>query len=219
MRVVETIISITFLASVCSPSARAQIMAVESTYSPGQTYYSIPINSTYGWQFRVQETPITVTHLGYFDRGVDGLIDSHAIGIWDTSGNPIAQGTVSAGTEGILSGAYRFTLITPALLQPNTTYFIGAHSPQPNDEGIFFALPQTYAEQISYLGATYSQLSGFAPADTLYNANHGVFGPNFQFTAVPEPHEVALATAIGLAAFACIRKASARRSARLNRAL
>src|SRR5688500_9726345 len=78
MCAVETIVSITLLAAVCSVSVRAQIMAVESTYNPGETYYSIPINSTYGWQFRVRDTPISVTHLGYFDRGLDGLADSHA---------------------------------------------------------------------------------------------------------------------------------------------
>ncbi|MGZ8898958.1 MAG: DUF4082 domain-containing protein, partial [Limisphaerales bacterium] len=117
---------------------RAQIVAVESTYNPGGTYYSIPDDSTYGWRFAVGDTPISVTHLGYFDAGLNGLTDSHMVGIWDSAGTLMTQATVPSGTEGTLVNSYRFTLATPATLDANTTYFIGGHSPSASDTIIAF---------------------------------------------------------------------------------
>src|SRR5687768_16245712 len=105
------------------PNVRAQIMAVESTYDPGGTYYSIPIDSTYGWKFRIGATPITVTRVGFFDAGLDGLLDSHQIGVWDTGGNLVLEGTVPSGSAAALVGAYRFELVSsPVTLNANTTY-------------------------------------------------------------------------------------------------
>ena len=182
-----------------------QIVAVESTFVPGSTY-SMPENSTYGWRFSVGDTPISVTHLGYFDAELNGLTDSHQVGIWDTAGTLLTQATVPAGTEGTLVSAYRFTLAAPATLQANTTYFIGGHSPSANDTVIAFGSAQTYASEINYLGASYSQLPGFNPADTTFSGSHGVFGPNLQFTPVPEPHHYAMFTGLGLAGFFFVRR-------------
>lgn len=197
--------SVVFLTSGIS-GARAQIVAVESTYDPGTVYYSIGVDSTYGWRFAVGETPLEVTHLGYFDTALDGLIDSHQVGIWDSAGTLVTQGTVPSGTAGALVGAYRFTLATPATLDANTTYFIGAHSPQPNDLTIASGPPQIYANEISYHTATYSPVSGFSSPNIAYGGSHGVFGGNFQFTPVPEPHHYALLTGVGLAGFFFIRR-------------
>jgi hypothetical protein len=196
----------------CNPDACAQIVAVDSTYNPGGTYYSIPTDSTYGWRFTVGTAPISVTQLGFFDTGLDGLSESHQIGIWDTSGNLMIQGTVQSGTASTLAGAYRFELVSATTLSANTTYLIGAHSPNPVDTAIMFDAPQTYASEITYLGANYAPVSGFAPPTTAYGAAHGVFGPNFQFTAVPEPEHYAMMMGVGLIAFACIRKRLAVRS-------
>ena len=184
----------------------AQIVAVESTYNPGGIYYSMPPDSTYGWRFAVGDTPLAVTHLGYFDAGLDGLTDSHMVGIWDSAGTLMTQATVPSGTEGTLISAYRFTLAAPATLQANTTYFIGGLSPTTSDAIIAFEAPQTYASEITYQTATYSQVTGFASPDTAFSGSHGVFGPNVQFTPVPEPHHYAMFTGLGLAGFFFIRR-------------
>lgn len=204
--------------SLCTVDLRAQIvtivaaptMAVESTYNPGGTYYSMPIDSTYGWRFAVGDTPISVTHLGYFDVGLDGLNDSHMVGIWDSTGTLMTQATVPSGTDGTLVGSYRFTLAAPATLDANTTYFIGGHSPSASDTVIAFESPQIYADEISYQTATYSQVTGFSSPDTAFSGSHGVFGPNFQFTPVPEPHHYAMFTGLGLAGFFFIRRRMAK---------
>ncbi len=184
----------------------AQIVAVESTFNPGGTYYSLPPDQTYGWRFSVGDTPLSVTQLGYFDAGLDGLMDSHRVGIWDSAGTLLTQATVPAGTEGTLVSAYRFTLAAPARLEANTTYFIGGLSASASDVIIAFDSPQTYASEIAYQTATYSQLTGFASPDTAYSASHGVFGPNLQFTAVPEPHHYAMLSGFGLAGFFLVRR-------------
>jgi hypothetical protein len=207
-RLIASIASICFLA-LGNQNARAQILAVESTYSPGSDYGYGP-DVTYGWKFTVGNTPIEVSHLGFFDVQLNGLVDSHQIGIWDTAGNLVVQDTVPSGTAGSLVGAYRFEPVSPTLLSANTTYHIGAHFPSLNDTALAFASAQTYASEITYLNASYSQPAGFGnPFTDFSGANHGVFGPNFQFTQftpVPEPEHYALMMGAGLVAFACIRK-------------
>ena len=186
--------------------ARAQLFAVESTYNPGGTYGSAPSGTTYGWSFSVGETPLSVTHLGYFDAGLDGLVDEHRVGIWDFSGALLVEGTVPAGAIGTDAGAYAFTSVDATTLPANETYFIGGMSPSASDAVIAFAGPQTYAPQVTYLGASYSETGGFTAPDTLYGASHGIFGPNFQFTPIPEPHHHATLAGIGLAIFFGVRR-------------
>ena len=189
-----------------SSRVEAQILAVESTYNPAGTYYSYPADSTYGWRFTVGDTPISVLRLGHFDVGLDGLQDSHQIGIWDTSGTLMVQTTVPAGTGGDLIGAYRFSLVPHTTLSANTTYLIGAYYPQQRDAAIAFDSPQTYASEINYLGASYFAASGFGPPGSSYSGTHGVFGPNLQLTAVPEPEYYALMIGAGLIGFFLVRK-------------
>ena len=51
---------------------------------------------TLGWQFKVN-TAIDVTALGVFDSGQDGLVESHDVGIWDSTGNLLVSATVQSG--------------------------------------------------------------------------------------------------------------------------
>lgn len=88
-------------------------------------------NGMIGWTFFLTE-PITVTGLGWYDYGHDGLVDSHQIGIWkDLSGLPrdqlfygltnmslLASATVAAGTEAPLNGPWRTVDLPSLTLQP-----------------------------------------------------------------------------------------------------
>src|SRR5581483_3385210 len=49
-----------------------------------------------GWQFQVN-APVTVDGLGLFDVNPAGLSESHQVGLWDNSGNLLAQTTVTSG--------------------------------------------------------------------------------------------------------------------------
>ena len=60
---------------------------------------------TYGWSFTLSST-ITVTDLGYFDFGGNGLNDAHDVGIWTSTGTLMVSATVPAGTAGTLVGRF-----------------------------------------------------------------------------------------------------------------
>lgn len=183
----------------------AQVFAIESTYNPGSTF-SLPPDTTHGWTFTIGGAPISVTHLGFFDAELNGLADDHRIGIWDSSGTLVVEGTVPAGTVGTMAGAYAFTTVPPAVLSPSETYFIGGLTPTTSDTVIAFAQPQTYASEITYLAPSYSLTGGFTAPSTTYGTGHGVFGPNFQFTPVPEPHQYGTAISLALLLFFGVRR-------------
>ena len=193
------------------PAAHAQVVALDPEYNAG-SQTAQPANSTYGWNFTVGPSSLSVTHLGYFDLGQDGLQESHQVGIWNSEGAILTQGTVVSSDS--LTGNFRFSLVTPATLEAGETYYIGAHSPSGLDAILHSgpaAGPTTFASEISYIGAVSS--TGFSFPGTPAGLNVGVIGPNFQFTPVPEPHEYALVMGLGLAGFYSFRKVRSRRRA------
>src|SRR5438477_11587207 len=87
----------------CPVNARADSIAL--TFSGGTPLGFFP--STNGWAFSTASA-ITVTSLGYWDFGSDGLATSHQVGIWDSAGTLLMSGTVAAGTADSLSNGFRF---------------------------------------------------------------------------------------------------------------
>ncbi len=83
-----------------------------------------------GYKFTVN-TDITITALGYFDCGQDGLGYAHEVGIWNENANewepPLTYLTIPSGTTATLIGQYRYVdLATPLSLTAGNTYKIGA---------------------------------------------------------------------------------------------
>src|SRR5205809_1043287 len=74
-------------------------------------------NTTLGYAFIVS-SPVTVTNLGLFDFGNDGLSTSHAVTIWTSSGTELVQTTIPAGTDAILSDGFRYVSVAPFPLAP-----------------------------------------------------------------------------------------------------
>ena len=85
-------------------------------------------DSTLGWEFDLSETR-TVTELGFWDEGPDGLSGPHAVGLWTAAGALLASvtvaGTSTARPSPSTNGQWRFEPITPIELGPGT-YVIGA---------------------------------------------------------------------------------------------
>jgi hypothetical protein len=54
-------------------------------------------NATVGYSFTLT-SPVTVTGLGFFDVGADGLIRPHAIGLWTDSGVLLASAVVNSSS-------------------------------------------------------------------------------------------------------------------------
>lgn len=81
---------------------------------------------TLGFEFSVLADE-TVTALGVFDQGKDGLVSDTPIGLWDSEGNLLASTTVAKGANGgELDGLFRFNDIDPLHLTAGVDYVVGA---------------------------------------------------------------------------------------------
>jgi hypothetical protein len=146
---------------------------------------------TLGFKFNVN-SPIVVTSLGLFDDLQNGLAESHALGLWNSSGTRRASTTVGSGTSGTLVNRFRYVGISNVPLTPGT-YQIRALFTTGADPLIFpgYASGFQTAPQLSFLNTAFA-LGGTLTNPTSSPGNDpGYFGPNFQFSAVPTP------TAIG----------------------
>jgi hypothetical protein len=153
-------------------------------------FTGVTINSTndswsLGWEFNVTQS-ITVTSLGFYDDLMNGLTEQHEVGIFDKNKNLLISGTVS--TNDPLSGFFRYTNVTPIVLQIGDDYRIAAVTGSENYT--WDTVDFTVKPEIQFMQSRYAE----TPATTLgypeiIDVNYGIFGPNFQFesTAVPEP--------------------------------
>jgi hypothetical protein len=170
-----------------APNAQAQ--GTPALSFTGAANFGAP-EGTFGWSFTLSNT-ITVTELGYFDFGGNGLSDAHDVGIWTSSGTLLVSATVPAGTAGTLNGDFRYVLVAATLLAPGD-YVIGGFTPADSGDPVAVqAATITTASGISYdasrsIGG--SSLT-FPIGDTSGQPN-SYFGPNFIF--VPEPTTTAL---------------------------
>jgi hypothetical protein len=152
----------------------------------------------YGWIFTAN-APITVTSLGVFDNGGDGLSISHNVGIFnETTETLLGSTAVPAGTGGTLLDGFRYESVSPFSLTQGGTYVIVMTMPQGNqDLQTIEATSETTASQITWDNSAFSASSSLAFPPTSGNGAfaQGLFGPNFTFasTAVtPEPSTIAL---------------------------
>ena len=146
---------------------------------------------TLGWQFQANTT-IKVDGLGVFDDNLDGLAESHDVGLWDSAGDLLATATVAAGTADPLTANFRYVGITPVTLTKGT-YYIGAVWLDGADNNVFVGDSGSVATlpAITYLSSSYADGGTLSNPTTLVGTP-GYFGPNFEITGVPEPTTWAL---------------------------
>jgi hypothetical protein len=161
---------------------------------------------TLGYSFLVN-TSINAVSLGVFDQGGDGLLVSHDVGLWDSSGTLLASATVAAGTLDPLNGGFRFAAISPVSLAAGSIYYVGSVNGIDGDpwlqDPVITSPPET-----TYLARRYEFSSGgLVFPDLSGSGETGYFGGNFEFGAggVPEPSTSALAGA-ALAALSLLRR-------------
>lgn len=140
---------------------------------------------TWGYAFSL-DCSRTVTALGFYDLGGNGLDYSHEVGVYTSGGVLKASTTIPAGTEGFLVNGFRFVPITPVVLTAGN-YRIGAHylTSQPEWTAIQANPPTTYS---GFTIGQYAVGSGTSLAfpnilGTFYQ--YGVFGPNLLFSQAP----------------------------------
>ena len=157
---------------------------------------------TTGWAFTTTQT-FNVVALDYYDNAQNGLLNTHDVGIYTSTGTLLVSATVPSGTVGTLSGLYRSVAIPTFVLSPGS-YVIGGYSNASSDPIQFLA---TSATPIS--GITIGNRNDYAFASGLtfplaQAAGLQFFNPNFEVAAaagVPEPATAGLALA-AFAAFA-----------------
>jgi protein with PEP-CTERM/exosortase system signal len=164
-------------------------------------------NTTLGYAFTVS-SPVTVTNLGLFDFGNDGLNTSHAVTIWTSTGTQLLQVTIPAGTGATLTDGFRYVSIAPFLLVSGT-YTIGGFYAGDSDSSLD-AASITSASGLSYLGSRSAFGFTFPSGDAISVVN-SYFGPNFQFitgVGVPTPDS---GSTVSLLGFALLGLAAVRR--------
>jgi hypothetical protein len=174
---------------ILAQSSRAASVAFTLDNATGQELGNPPF--TLGFNFTAN-TPITVTKLGLFDSGQDGLFERHAVGLWNNSGVLLASTSVSPGTTDPLINQFRYASIAPIALAPGT-YQVGALYLSGADALIF---PGTATNFQTHPSITFLN-SAFAAGNTLSRPlssggnDPAYFGPNLAFTVVPTPSAVA----------------------------
>lgn len=166
----------------------------EPTGTPGITIDSkgavsgtVSLNVTDGWGFHTK-APVTVTALGVFDSGQNGLGSAIPVGLWDEAGDLLARATVPAGTVANERNGFRYAAIDAVTLRAGRRYVIAAAYRPEFGEGVVGGSTSTtlFSDgSIRWTGrrriASESGLT-FPPApldSTQGGLNSGGFGPNF----------------------------------------
>jgi hypothetical protein len=169
---------------------------------------------TLGFSFTVASTQ-TITALGAFDDNGDGLNGSAQVGLWDSSGDLLTSAVIGSGASGALDGLFRYAAITPFVLTPGQTYFIGAF--EPDDNASSLGTSQGGLGTINPLiTVDQDQFSNFNSAFSFPDTSNGFaggawLGANFQFGGVPEPATWALML-LGIGAIGASARKSRRRA-------
>jgi hypothetical protein len=193
----------------CLVSAASASTVLPAATITATEYFNNVESTNLGWEFTVN-SPVRVTALGYYDYTADspqpvlfccsadnrtsgGLLDSHEVGIFTTSGTLLASGLVPAGTSGTLINDFRYVSIASLSLGAGT-YVIGATQEgsggaNPTDPVVFSFSSFATIPQVSVVGGVYTgagtpgtlTFPGTSPSG--YTA---YMGPNFLVGTVPE---------------------------------
>ena len=191
------------------------LMASPSLAGLAVDFTGVNIDFNYGnWCLGFQFTtngPVTVTKLGFYDDGKNGLTQNHDVGIYNSIGNLLVSTTVL--TTDPLTSWFRFHDITPyTLLGSNTYYIQGVSSGVENYT--WETTGFTVDPSINFIkDASKSPAGGvlaFPNGSNLFTQadGGGIFGPNFDTKPVPVPPTVLMLGSglLGLAGWRRFRK-------------
>jgi hypothetical protein len=152
-----------------------------------------PLNNlAVGWEFLTTK-PVLFTDWGLFDVSPGGIQGTNRLSLWTASGSLLATSVMTHSTPSPQPGAFRFTPTVPLIL-PAGRYVIsvqGSTNFFDHSERITTGLDLivTSAPPIVYLAARYTdQRTNDSPwfPKTVAPTNRWYFGPNFQFSVLPE---------------------------------
>ena len=182
----------------CSATG-AQAATVALTGVTGGIYATSGADQLYGWFFDTSQA-ITVTDLGVHDRNDDGLGQEHEVGVFRVSDQSLLlSALLPAGTGATLVNGWRYTSVAPVAL-PAGSYVIVMTMPELSpDQQLIDASGATTSSPVTYVDSAFGGSSVLAYPSNAGSFAEGMFGPNFMFTAVPEPASGLLVIGGGIA--------------------
>lgn len=146
--------------------------------------------ATIGWSFNLSE-PVSLTSLGYWDQGADGLSDAHPVGIWTLSGALLASATVDNSspisvTSVSGAGAWKYQSLASTLVLAAGDYVLGGFYPASSTDPFqFLTAVVNTASPVTWTGVRDSIVPVLQFPDAI-SGTGGYYGPNFEFAPVPE---------------------------------
>ena len=171
------LVVVVLLSIVTAQMARADIAAF-TFQDPVSGTVSVTGNDGFKFQPNVD---ILVTALGYYDRDQDGLALTHPIAIFDADSQSLLA-TTTVGLGSSLDGSFRYSLITPLLLQQGQSYMVVGFHPGSLTQDLAAENPTgvTTATEITYQGYFFSYDTALSyPA--MSGGSGTFFGPSFRF--------------------------------------
>lgn len=170
-------------------------VAVSITGGQGGTRVA---DSVHGWEFTVN-TDITLTHLGLYDRELDGFVHDHPIGLFRVSdGALLTSGTMSAGAGDPLIANFRYIDVADVALSTTENYVLSYYSAEEfGDFVVTDPKGEVFAPEVNWISGRFGGNAGglIIPPNSTGDDR---YGPNFQF--VPTPGAIFLFAVAGLAA-------------------
>lgn len=155
-----------------------------------------PFAQTIGWVLHLN-TEVTLTKLGVYDAGENGLSEAHQVGLWTTAGTLLADGTVSSGTGGALFGKYRYVDV-PEVDLPIGDYVVGAQYISGTADLFEQQSTLTTHSFVEYIRRAGVSSPVLVFPTIIAGPGSGNFATsNFQFT-VPEPSSMVLGLLAGV---------------------
>ena len=134
-------------------SAKPANTVISSLDNSGSAIVNDNVSCTFGYSLTLGGSDASVTQLGVWDQGNDGLAEAHSVGLWTSTGTLLASAIVPSGTSASLYNGFRYMNIAPLNLSAGTTYVLGVYDDALNTDEITFQQTVTLGSDIASIGA------------------------------------------------------------------
>lgn len=152
--------------------------------SGGTAFYLDGVATSVGWAFNAANA-FTVDALGFYDVGQDGLVNSHSVGIFDSTGNLLVSTLVD--TSSTLLDGFRYAAVSPVELSAGSYTIAATFAVNEADLWLQNTSTPVMRSGFTYLGGRGGNSTTLAyPTIPVSGLDPGLFGPNFSVVPVPE---------------------------------